>query len=75
MSTFLLWMGIYEIFSLGFVAGWFFDDDFRACWENPDDKGTAVLLAPVLLAMTVIAFITYKVLKVQNWRLGNESKN
>jgi len=68
MSTFLLWMGVYEIFSLGFVTGILLDDEFRACWENPDDKGTAVLLAPVLLAMTVIVFIKYKVLKSRNWR-------
>lgn len=75
MSTFLMWLGIYEVFSLGLVAGWFFDDGFRACWENPDNKGTALLLAPVLVFLTICVFIAYKVLKVQNWRLGNESKN
>ena len=69
MSTFLLLLGLYEIFSLGFVAGFLFDDDFRSCWENPDDKGTAFLLAPVILAMTISAVIAYRVLKIQNWRI------
>lgn len=68
MSTFLMWLGIYEVFSLGFVAGCFFDDDFRSCWENPDNKGTAFLLAPVILAMTISVVIAYRVLKIQNWR-------
>lgn len=72
MSTFLMWLGIYEVFSVGFVAGRLFDDDFRACWECPDEKGTAVLLAPFILACTIIIFIAYKILKVQNWRFGND---